>query len=107
MKKDLQVSELCDTYGGLLTKKQCDILKNYYDFDLSLAEIAENYGITRQAVRDTIVKASEMLHHYESILNILQKKEMLSELVNKAIDYINLGRLDDAKRVIAKMQNRS
>ena len=50
--KDLGFSILLDYYGMVLTEKQRNILTEYYNDDLSLAEIAENYGITRQGVRD-------------------------------------------------------
>lgn len=46
--KDLGFSILLDYYGMVLTEKQRNILTEYYNDDLSLAEIAENYGITRQ-----------------------------------------------------------
>ena len=46
--KNLEFSVLLDYYGPVLTEKQRSILSEYYNDDLSLAEIAENYGITRQ-----------------------------------------------------------
>ena len=49
--KNLAYSVLLDFYGPVLTDKQRVILTEYYDEDLSLAEIAENLGITRQGVR--------------------------------------------------------
>ena len=52
--KNLAYSVLLDFYGPVLTDKQRVILTEYYDEDLSLAEIAENLGITRQGVRDAI-----------------------------------------------------
>ena len=52
MDRKVEISILCEIYGKLLTKKQLNILDNYYNLDLSLSEIAENEGITRQAVRD-------------------------------------------------------
>lgn len=52
MAKNLEVSFLLDFYGEMLTQKQHDFLVYYYDEDLSLSEIAENEGITRQGVRD-------------------------------------------------------
>ena len=54
MSKDLTVSYLLDFYGDVLTDKQRDVMEQYYNDDLSLAEIAENFGITRQGVRDAI-----------------------------------------------------
>ena len=47
MAKDLSVATLLDTYGNMLTTRQKDIVGYYYCDDLSLAEIAENEGITR------------------------------------------------------------
>ena len=62
MKKDLTICELNETYGGLLTERQRSMVESYYDYDLSLAEIAQNEGVTRQAVHDAIVKAVDQLN---------------------------------------------
>ena len=61
MEKNVQVGVLLDIYGNMLTDKQKDILDLYYNNNLSLAEIAEDVGITRQAVRDSIVKGESKL----------------------------------------------
>lgn len=81
MKKNLRISELNDAYGQLLTERQREIIKSYYDFDLSLAEISENYGITRQAVRDAIVKGEQQLEAYETSLKVLEKREKTLNLL--------------------------
>ena len=52
---------LFDFYGDVLTPRQKEFYDLYYNEDLSLAEIAENYGITRQGVRDVIVRAADTL----------------------------------------------
>ena len=65
--KNLAYSVLLDFYGPGLTDKQRVILTEYYDEDLSLAEIAENLGITRQGVRDAI-------KHGEAALDELEQK---------------------------------
>ena len=57
MAKDLGITILLDFYGDMLTEKQRDFLGYYYNDDLSLSEIAENEGITRQGVRDSIKRA--------------------------------------------------
>ena len=57
MAKDLQITMLFDIYGDMLTQKQRDFITYYYDDDLSLSEIAQNEGITRQGVRDSIKRA--------------------------------------------------
>ena len=57
MAKDLKTAELLDIYGGLLNKKQRAALELYYFDDLSLSEISENVGISRQGVNDLIKRA--------------------------------------------------
>ena len=54
MAKNMEIAFLVDFYGDMLTEKQRDMIELYYDDDLSLSEIAENEGITRQGVRDSI-----------------------------------------------------
>lgn len=73
MEKNVKVSMLCEIYGNLLTKKQLKILRDYYDQDLSLSEIAENENITRQAVRDIIKKGENKLFELEEKLEIMKR----------------------------------
>ena len=73
MDRKVEISILCEIYGKLLTKKQLNILDNYYNLDLSLSEIAENEGITRQAVRDIIKKGENKLFEFEEKLGIIKK----------------------------------
>ncbi|MEG0396344.1 MAG: sigma factor-like helix-turn-helix DNA-binding protein, partial [Oscillospiraceae bacterium] len=54
MAKNLDISFLLDFYGDVLTDKQREVMQQYYNDDLSLSEIAENFSITRQGVRDSI-----------------------------------------------------
>ena len=72
--KDLKMSLLCDFYGDLLTDKQRDCLELYYDQDLSLGEIAENTGITRQGVRDSIKRGEATLLEMEGALGLCAKE---------------------------------
>ena len=72
MDKKVEISMLCQIYGKLLTEKQFDYINDYYNNDLSLAEIAENYGITRQAARDNIKKGENKLFEYEEKLKIMK-----------------------------------
>ena len=76
MGKNLKYGILLDIYGELLTDKQYDVLDLYYNDDLSLAEIAEQYGISRQGVHDSIKRGEELLMGYDKVLNISnQQKE--------------------------------
>ena len=65
MSKDLAVSYLLDFYGDVLTDKQRDVMEQYYNDDLSLAEIAENFGITRQGVRDAIKRGEATIRELD------------------------------------------
>ena len=79
MAENLEVTMLFDIYGGMLTKKQQDFIGYYYDDDLSLAEIAENEGITRQGVRDAIKRAEAQLFAFEEQLGLQARLEKLRE----------------------------
>lgn len=72
--KNLEFSVLLDYYGAVLTDKQRAILTEYYNEDLSLAEIAENYGITRQGVRDAIKHGEATLTDMESRLGYARRE---------------------------------
>ena len=77
MKKDLSICKLNDVYGSLLTVKQFELIRLYYYDDLSLSEIAENEGITRQAARDAINKGVAALKGYEAKLHLSEVYERL------------------------------
>lgn len=81
MDRKVEISMLCEIYGKLLTKKQLNILDNYYNLDLSLSEIAENEGITRQAVRDIIKKGENKLFEFEEKLGIMKKNMKQEEKI--------------------------
>jgi predicted DNA-binding protein YlxM (UPF0122 family) len=71
--KDMTVGLLLDFYGEILTEHKRNILDMYYNEDFSLAEIAEEIGISRQGVRDAIVKASNELRFYEEKLGLANR----------------------------------
>ena len=73
MAKNLEISVLLDFYGEMLTEKQKEMIELYYNDDLSLAEIADNYGITRQGVRDSIKRAETQLLDMEAHLGMVRR----------------------------------
>lgn len=79
MGKNLMVSMLLDFYGPVLTEKQRDVVELYYNEDLSLAEIAENEGITRQGVRDSIKRAEAQMFELEERLGFARRFREVSE----------------------------
>ena len=70
---------LYDFYGDMLTDRQKEFYDLYYNEDLSLAEIAENYGITRQGVRDVIVRAEAVLTELEDKTGIIKRFHKMQE----------------------------
>ena len=75
MSKNLEMSYLLDFYGEVLTDKQRDMMQQYFNMDLSLSEIADNFNITRQGVRDAIKRAEFQLFEFESHLGLKKRLE--------------------------------
>lgn len=70
-----RMTMLYDFYGELLTDRQKEFFDLYYNEDLSLAEIAENAGISRQGVRDVIVRAEAVMQEVEDKTGIIKRFE--------------------------------
>ena len=70
-----RMTMLFDFYGELLTDRQKEFFDLYYNEDLSLAEIAENAGISRQGVRDVIVRAEAAMQEVEDKTGIIKRFE--------------------------------
>ena len=95
LEKSVRLCLLNDFYGSLLTQNQQNVLDSYLNFNMPLVEISASFGITRQAVLDTIKKASKKLEEFELKLGMLDKylrqKNLLedcdnTELVKKVLD---------------------
>lgn len=107
MSKDLSIAMLYDFYGELLTPKQAQAIDLYYNEDLSLAEIAEPLGISRQGVRDTIKRGEKLLVSMEERLGLVSRfmnqEEKLRELMDDVSNmheyekrYVHSKKLSDA-----------
>ena len=70
-----RMTMLFDFYGELLTDRQKEFFDLYYNEDLSLAEIAEHAGISRQGVRDVIVRAEATMQEVEDKTGIIKRFE--------------------------------
>lgn len=77
MGKNLEIALLLDFYGDMLTEKQRNMVDYYYNDDLSLAEIAENEGITRQGVRDSIKRAEAQMLEMEERLGLAERFRLI------------------------------
>ena len=71
-----RMTMLFDFYGDILTERQKEFYDLYYNEDLSLGEIAENYGITRQGVRDVIVRAEAILTDLEDKTGLIRRFDL-------------------------------
>ena len=69
----MRISALIDIYGAILTDRKREIMEYYYDDDLSLSEIAEITGISRQGVRDSIKKSEIELRELEEKLGFSKR----------------------------------
>ena len=75
--KNMRFVYLLDFYAELLDEHTRGIMQAYYEDDLSLAEVAEDVGISRQGVRHLIKKGEEQLEFFESKLGLAKKDEEL------------------------------
>lgn len=89
MAKNLDITVLLDFYGDMLTDKQRTFIEYYYDDDLSLSEIAENEGITRQGVRDAIKRAEGQLFEMESRLGLAKRFDEVHRGLNEILECAN------------------
>ena len=79
MAKNLEIGYLLDFYGDVLTQKQRDVMEQYYNDDFSLAEIAANFGITRQGVRDSIKRGESILLELEQKVGFAARYKAVQE----------------------------
>ena len=86
MEEVIYLNELYDFYGSLLTDKQRDYFENYYFNNLSLGEMAENYGVSRNAIHKQLKIVEERLKYYEENLELFEKSKKAEELVQKIND---------------------
>ena len=86
MKKEVHLTILYDYYGNLFNEKQKEYFENYYFNNLSLAEIAENLKVSRNAVHKQIKLMEDKLTEYEKILKLYEKDTKIKEIMNKVQD---------------------
>ena len=78
-------------YGGMLNEHQKDVLRMYYDCDMSLSEIGDEMSITRQGVREVIVRCTKKLEEYESKLGLVGKIKNISNELSAIIKEENMS----------------
>lgn len=107
--KNMRLAFLLDFYSELLDEHTGNIMRAYYHDDLSLAEIAEDEGISRQGVRHVIKKGEEQLEFYESRLKLSEKESEINSAldslaeIKKQLDTINSPELSQIKLTLEKI----
>lgn len=105
--KDVNISLLLDFYGELLPEHQREAMEYYYNDDMSLSEISDNIGISRQGVRDRIVKGERTLSGLEEKLGLVSRFNEIKkdiELISERACLIGDNEISEAaKRVLGKL----
>jgi len=108
--KSVEMTLLFDLYGELLTEKQQQLFDLYYNEDLSLAEIAELLKISRQGVRDGIVRAEALLKNFDDILSLSETLEQsakisaLAEQIRNRTEDDEIRHLSDEIVLLTRLQ---
>lgn len=100
MDKIIERNLLYDFYGELLTERQRSIYEDAVYGDLSLSELADDYGISRQGVHDQIKRCNKALEEYEAKLHLVERFEKIKQYSNELSNEINKLSDDNVKKVI-------
>lgn len=96
MKNVLHYNKLFDSYNKLLKDNEIEIFKDYYEEDLSMQEIADNYSISKSAVGKKISNIEKKLDNYENFLKMVKNNDILAELLKEN----NIDKIKEKIRII-------
>lgn len=107
----IRFGNLYEVYGALLTKKQQRCLELYFCEDYSLAEIADEMQVSRQAIHDLLKRVEQTLEHYEAILGFLRRHEETRRLTEEAAQVLraaqvqqDFNRLDRVREILGRIE---
>ena len=100
IERKVELSWLSAFYGGLLTERQREALALHCEEDLSLGEIAQEMGISRQAVHETISRAAQKLFGMEEQLHAAQRFHEMEEGLIRCREALRAGRTGDAEALL-------
>ena len=112
LEKSVEIGTLCAFYGGLLTDKQQDALRLYYEEDLSLGEIADELETSRQNVHELITRSAQKLRKYEAALGSMKRAEETAKQLKHALSLMesvqtatenDVSRLEEAGEIIRRI----
>lgn len=97
LREAFELASLFDRYGALFDERQREIFEDYICNDMSLAEIAEREGMTRQGVSDLVKRTSRKLREYEDGLHMVQKAREADQMISELTKRIDESGLSDEK----------
>ena len=97
LEDNLKFSLLTEFYGNLLSEKQRSILRDYFDKNISVSEIAKMNNTSRQAVNDIIQRTSKVLLDYEEKLRLLDKFNLIKADVKEILEILKSKDFDKAE----------
>ena len=98
--RKIELAWLTAFYGGLLTDKQRQVLMLHCEEDLSLGEIAQEAGISRQGVHDMLTRAAQRLFDMEEKLGMAARFQRMEDSLEKCRTLLREKRYDEAESVI-------
>ena len=104
LRKKVDLAFLSAFYGGLLTEKQRRVLSLHCEEDLSLGEIAEEVGISRQAVHETLTRAAAKLNEMESALCVAGRFRRMESGLEQALSAMKQKDYDRAEQILSDLQ---
>ena len=107
IEKTNRMNALFEFYAALLTDKQMNYIELYYADDYSLAEIAEEFGVSRQAVYDNIKRTEKILEDYEMKLHMYSDYIVRSQIFDQILDrYPEDTFLQEQVEILSSIENR-
>jgi|SRR5690554_46225 len=99
IEKTQELNELFSAYQSLFTEKQIEYFNLYYELDYSYQEIADQYGVSRNAIFDMLKKVEENLYLYEEKLKMVEMRKKRIELLNNYMETKDISYLEALKRM--------
>ena len=103
MNRRFELSWLMAFYGGMLTEKQREVLTLHCEEDLSLGEIAQEAGVSRQGVHDMLTRASQKLLDMEEKLGVAARFARMQDGLEQCRAAMQAGRYDEARQLLEKL----
>ena len=106
MDRRYRINQLLDFYGALLTDHAREFMRLRLEEDMSLQEIADSFGVSRQAVHDSVGRSEKQLEEYEQKLGLIQRFTEMKTRIGECEQQLALARqaLDKAGKIIENLE---